>query len=484
MTEEAATQQAENALVGRVLADRYRVESLLGSGGMGSVYRAEHVLMKKAVALKVLHREMTYHPEVVARFEREAIAAARIDHPNVAAAMDCGRLEDGSFYIVLEYVDGKSLRALIDEGPLDLPRALGIAAQIADALVAAHSAGIVHRDLKPDNVMLVSQGGGQDFAKVLDFGIAKVDGSDSSPQSERALTRIGAIMGTAGYMAPEQALGQAVDARADLYAFGVVLYEMISGKLPFVAEEAAQILAKQLTEHPPPLPAPTPPELVALVERLLEKSPDNRIQTARELAEAVARLSGSVSAVGPATVLDVDGGGLPKSARTTRSTDDSAATLDVDEGKKRPDSVRSLRQRRGALSAFALLIATLVGAALLWRSHKAETSAAPFTLSSATAALLSSLPPLPVAVPSASAAPEPDAPPAAAREEGPGTAPTSSGSTHTTVTETRSTKTDGHTVTTKRTSRRTTVTEKKTVEHRRRTGPGGIYIPPPNQWFK
>jgi len=488
MSEAAATEHAENALVGRVLADRYRVESLLGSGGMGSVYRAEHVLMKKAVALKVLHREMTYHPEVVARFEREAIAAARIDHPNVAAAMDCGRLEDGSFYIVLEYVDGKSLRTLIEEGPLDVDRALGIAAQIADALAAAHAAGIVHRDLKPDNVMLVSQAGAADFAKVLDFGIAKVDGSDGAPEPQRALTRIGAIMGTAGYMAPEQALGQTVDARADLYAFGVLLYEMISGKQPYVADEAAQILAKQLTEHPPPLPERTPPELSSLIDRLLEKSPDDRIQTARELSEAIGRVRGSAGTFDPATVLDVDGGGLPKSARTTRSTDDSAATLDVADGKNRPDSVRTSRQRKGAMAAFALLLASVLGAALFWRARKSDASAAPFTLSSATAALLSSLPPLPVATPSASAAPIPaedgDAPPTMAREEGPGTAPTSSASTHTSASETKSTRTDGHTVTTKRTIRRTTVTEKKTVEHKRRTGPGGIYIPPPNQWFK
>src|SRR4029079_10608972 len=215
MSEETATETAETALIGRVLADRYRVEHLLGSGGMGSVYRAEHVLMKKAVALKVLHREMTYHPEVVARFEREAIAAARIVHPHVAAAMDCGRLDDGSFYIVLEYVDGKSLRALIDEGPVELGRALAVAAQIADGMAAAHAAGIVHRDLKPDNVMLVTQSDNADFAKILDFGIAKVDVSDVPVESQRVLTRIGAVMGTAGYMAPEQALGQTVDHRAD-----------------------------------------------------------------------------------------------------------------------------------------------------------------------------------------------------------------------------------------------------------------------------
>ncbi len=482
MSEETATEKAETALIGRVLADRYRVERLLGSGGMGSVYRAEHVLMKKAVALKVLHREMTYHPEVVARFEREAVAAARIGHPHVAAAMDCGKLDDGSFYIVLEYVDGKSLRTLIDEGPIALERALGVAAQMAEGLAAAHAAGIVHRDLKPDNVMLVQQGESQDFAKILDFGIAKVDGPEGTqgtPDSQRALTRVGAVMGTAGYMAPEQALGQSVDQRADMYAFGVVLYEMIAGKMPYVADEAAQILAKQLTEPPAPLPDGAPAGLRALIDKLLEKSPDGRIQTAAELSAEIARLRSGLEAGGSSTVLALDGGG-----RTTPSTDDSAATLDVADGKKREPSGPSNR-RRAVIAGVAL--AAVLGGVLFWGTRKDENPAAPFTLSSATAALFSSLPPLPVAVPSASsesAEPEEPAPSAASRTEGPGTAPTSSSSTKTTFSETKSTKTDGRTTTTKHTTRKATVTKKETVEHKRRTGPGGIYIPPPSQWFK
>jgi serine/threonine protein kinase len=284
-------------------------------------------------------------------------------------------------------------------------------------------------------------------------------------------------------MAPEQALGQAVDQRADLYAFGVVLYEMIAGRQPYIADEAAQILAKQLTEPPAPLPAGTPAALAALIEKLLQRTPANRIESAAELAETIGRIRASFDSGGPGTVLDVDAGGLPKSARASRSTDDSAATLDVAEGKTSADSARSLRQRKRVLSAAAAVVFALLGAAFFWGTHKGESGAASFTLSSATAALLSSLPALPVAVPSESAAPA-DPPPAVARQEGPGTSPTSSSTSHTTVSETNSTKTDGHTTTTKRTSRRTTVTEKKTVEHKHRTGPGGIYIPPPNQWFK
>src|SRR5258708_3961734 len=202
------------SLVGKVLSDRYRIESVLGEGGMGAVYLAEHVLMHKRLAVKVLHPEMTRMPEIVARFEREAMAAAHIEHPNVAAATDFGKLDDGAFFLVLESVEGTSLRDLIAKGPLGVERALHIAYQIGSALARAHSLGIVHRDLKPENVMLVEREGDQNFVKVLDFGIAKVPvgefsserpGSDAGP----VLTQLGMVYGTPEYMAPEQALGQA-----------------------------------------------------------------------------------------------------------------------------------------------------------------------------------------------------------------------------------------------------------------------------------
>jgi len=266
-----------------------------------------------------------------------------------------------------------------------------------------------------------------------------------------------------------------------MYSFGVVLYEMVAARMPYAAEEAAQILAKQLTEAPAPLPSAAPPGLTSLITKLLEKTPDDRVQSASELSGEIVRLRSSLGSAGSSTVLDLDGGGLPKSARTTPSTDDSAATLDVAEGKK-TESGGPSRQRR-TLVAGALLAAVL-GGALFWGTRKGENPASAFTLSSATAALLSSLPPLPAAVPSASAEPVEPVPSAAARTEGPGTLPTSSSSTRTTFSETKSTKTDGNTTTTKRATRKSTVTEKRTVEHKRRTGPGGIYIPPPNQWFK
>jgi len=288
-------------LIGTVIADRYRVDEKLGVGGMGAVYRAEHVLMKKPVAVKVLHREMTVVGEVVRRFEREAIAAGRIDHPNVTVATDFGKLADGSFYLVLEYVPGKSLStAMKEEGPFSVERALFITRQVAAALSAAHAASIVHRDLKPDNVMLIERGGTKDFVKVLDFGIAKVN-EDGGGQ----LTRIGSVFGTPQYMAPEQAAGKTVDHRADLYSLGLVLYEMLAGKPAFASQELVAILTKQLTEPPPPLPNSIAPDVAALVMRLVEKDPDARVQTALELVAWVDARLGPAALPPDSTVLGV-----------------------------------------------------------------------------------------------------------------------------------------------------------------------------------
>jgi serine/threonine-protein kinase len=229
---EAEAEQSEAEppdLSSGLVADRYRVMERIGQGGMGSVYRAQHVHMKKAVALKVLHRDLTRQPEAVARFEREAIAAGSIDHPNIAKATDFGRLSDGSFFLVLEYVQGKTLSQLLRERSVGIDEALEICKQVSSALSAAHAAGIVHRDLKPDNVMLVERPGEPDLVKVLDFGIAKL----SSPQESEhrsatrtPLTRLGSVFGTPEYMAPEQASGSAVDQRADLYALGITLYRL------------------------------------------------------------------------------------------------------------------------------------------------------------------------------------------------------------------------------------------------------------------
>ena len=285
----AAGADAHQALIGSVLADRYRIEKLLGTGGMGAVYRAQHIHMRKAVAIKVLHKEMTYLPEVVARFEREAVAAARIEHPHVANATDFGRLPDGSFYLVLEYVEGKSLRATLKErGPMSTPRALQVTRQIADALSAAHAAGVVHRDLKPDNVMLLERQGERELVKVLDFGIAKLNTGDSKEQ----LTQLGSVFGTPEYMAPEQAQGLEVDARADLYTLGILLYEMLAAITPFNDDDMVVVLTRTLTMDPPPLPPRVEPNVASLVMQLLQKNPAARVQTAAELMQRIDALLG------------------------------------------------------------------------------------------------------------------------------------------------------------------------------------------------
>ncbi len=273
--------------VGSIVAGRYLVHRLLGEGGMGAVYEAEHVQLKKRVALKVLHSHMSQKPEVLARFEREAVAAARIRHPSVVTAIDFGRLGGDSFYLALEYVSGKSLSELLDaEKTLAPERAAGIAYQLAGALAAAHAEGIVHRDLKPDNIMLVDIEG-EDYVKVLDFGIAMMRLDELGDGAER-ITRAGLVFGTPDYMSPEQAQGLAVDERTDLYALGMILYEMLTGEAAFHSEEVVAILTAQMTDPPPPLPESVPPSLGAVVMRLLEKDPNLRPQTAAELEEQLA----------------------------------------------------------------------------------------------------------------------------------------------------------------------------------------------------
>ncbi len=281
----APDRPSEAPLLGQVIAERYRVTGTLGKGGMGLVYRAEHVLMHKSVAIKVLHRELGWLPEVVARFEREAIAAGRLDHPHVATAMDFGRLEDGSFYLVLEFVQGTSVADLLDGGVVPEARAARIASQICDALAAAHQAGIVHRDLKPENIMLVDRPGEGDFVKVLDFGIAKVAMDDTAEEDRTGhlLTRRGTVFGTPQYMAPEQAAGELVDHRCDLYTVGLILYEMLVGYAPFRDDDVGKVLTMQIKTPAPPLPDFVDPELSAITMKLLEKDPADRIQTAAEV---------------------------------------------------------------------------------------------------------------------------------------------------------------------------------------------------------
>jgi eukaryotic-like serine/threonine-protein kinase len=282
-------------LVGRVISKRYRILELIAAGGMGAVFRGEHVHMRHRVAIKVLLPRTEGLPDLVARFEREAIAGAHIRHPNVAAATDFGRDEDGNYFLVLEYARGETLADAMDKGPLVVERAVHIARELAAALVAVHEKGIVHRDIKPLNVVLSEEDGS---VKLIDFGFAKVDvdrlSVDLAPKpAAPALTAVGIVLGTVPYMAPEIAKGMdALDARADLYALGIMLYEMLAGKHPFSAKTQAELFAAHLSELPPPIAVRTPgvivpPAIEAVVMALLAKKPEERFQSASAVINAL-----------------------------------------------------------------------------------------------------------------------------------------------------------------------------------------------------
>ena len=277
-------------LVGQVVADRYRVVSRLGEGGMGQVFLADHVKMGRRSALKVLGRGLMSDPEAISRFNREAANAARISHPNVCAVYDFGETADGRLYLAMEYVEGRTLQQLLhDEGPLPLPRAALLLEQIAAALAAAHELGIVHRDLKPDNVM-VSQVKDREVVKVVDFGIAKAAGA-----GDQQVTRTGFIIGTPDYMSPEQLAGDAVDARTDIYALGLVFFRMITGALPFEGATGQDSLVRRLTHPPRRLADARPgagfvPALQAVLDRALARQPTERYASAPDFASAVSRV--------------------------------------------------------------------------------------------------------------------------------------------------------------------------------------------------
>jgi serine/threonine-protein kinase len=270
--------------MGVVLDGRYQVEKKLGEGGMGVVYLATHVIIGKRYALKVLRGDMASEKEVAERFTQEARAAAAIGNEHIIEITDFGRAPDGAPYFVMELLDGHELNELLKQNPqLEVNRCLRILAQCCDALAAAHSAGIIHRDLKPENIFLVTRSGNPDFVKILDFGIAKV-----ARESGR-LTRTGMIFGTPQYMSPEQAAGTSIDARTDIYSLGIIMYEMLCGKVPFEADTFMGVLTKHLYEEPIPparlVPAVKVPSAVeAVLLKAIAKKPDRRYSSMADMA--------------------------------------------------------------------------------------------------------------------------------------------------------------------------------------------------------
>jgi serine/threonine-protein kinase len=277
-----------DTLVGKTLADKYRVDEFMSEGGMGTVYRGTHILMDKKVAIKVLHPALASDDIIVARFSREAKAASRISHPHALNVTDFGESEDGVVFLVMEFLNGRTLKEIVrSEGPMPLPRVVEIMRQVCGALEAAHAENVVHRDLKSDNIMLIDVGGG-DWVKVLDFGIAKIQEKGGQ---DPELTAPNLIIGTPQYMSPEQcSQASEIDSRSDIYSLGVILYEMLAGHVPFTGESPTAIMMKHLQEEPPSIldeRRDLPEEVGRVVKRALDKRPEDRFQTVGDLTESL-----------------------------------------------------------------------------------------------------------------------------------------------------------------------------------------------------
>ena len=372
-----ATEDEEPPLApGTVLAERYRVHELLGRGGMGAVYRAEHLALGNTMAVKVLRSSHGAHADLVRRFQREAVAASQIRHPGIVEVTDFGRTPDGHFYLAMELVDGETLaRRLARLGPFPVSQALGLVRELAQALGAAHARGIFHRDIKPENVILTRDGS----AKLADFGIARLA---EGPRDARE-TAAGLIFGTPHYMSPEQAAGQRQDGRSDVYGLGVLLFELLSGAPPYLGASATHVLAAHLLSPVPRLPAqgphgPIPPALADLVAQMMAKNAAER----------------------PATMADVE------------------AALDaVLAGHELPPSIRRRTTRRRTRQALAALgaVALVATVALVVRGGRAPPPAPQQSgTSQSTAAVVP--PPAPSAVAAPSAAPPVTAEPGRASE--------------------------------------------------------------------
>lgn len=374
----------QDPLLDRVIKGRYRIVGKLGDGGMGSVYRAEQLSVGRAVALKVLHREFARDEEFVQRFHQEARLAAALNHPRLTTVFDFDQSEDGSLFIVMEYLQGTLLNEVIRrDSPLEIGRVVRLGIQIAEGIGAAHAAGVIHRDIKPQNVFVLPG----DNVKLMDFGIARRnDGRDVH------LTRAGTMMGTPQYMAPEQIEGRAVSEKTDIYAFGIVLYEMLSGKTPFSAPTSTATLARALSEPPPPLRGlrpDVPPLLEQVVMQALEKEPEYRQDRIADVARRLTSISGTASVIPPgppgdsATIVVA-----PRDSRVVAAAPDAGmhtvmATPTMVAGAReqgtivsatppgvtpaRPSAWARLREGRGkTLAISAAIVAVMVAAVLVW----------------------------------------------------------------------------------------------------------------------
>lgn len=410
----SASAQARAAeLVGRTISDRYKIVELVAMGAMGAVYKGEHLLMRKQVAIKVLHPEIEDFPELVARFEREAIAGAHINHPNVASASDFGKFDGDSYFLILEYIEGTTLSDIIKQGPLEPLRAARIAKQLAAALGAAHQRGIVHRDVKPRNIMIcepsildtVARGGDDEIVKLIDFGLAKVPVEKLSTVARdpvadsRDLTNAGVVMGTVAYMAPETALGMgSVQARADLYSVGIILYEMLAGMHPFEAVEPQKLFAAHCS-----LPVPSfatrnpsvkvPADLESIVMRLLEKDPSARYPDADSLVAALDAFKMRVALTGTVSLKRPE---LPAKDKARASGDrESPAATSTSGGHYIPMLKRSQSSRTWIVAGGALAVVAVIAIVVIASRGSGDSkgsSASPATATPTTTAAVATAP--------------------------------------------------------------------------------------------
>jgi len=368
---------ATGSLINQTIGN-YRVTSLLGEGGMGVVYLAQHPVIGRKVAIKLLHAVLARDQDIVSRFFNEARAIHMIAHENIVEILDFGQTTDGQPYFIMEYLTGESLSEAVGRGPMPPDDVENIGAQMCRALGAAHAKGIVHRDLKPHNVQLVDKGDGALHVKILDFGVAKILASPDGAQSVK--TRTGSLMGTPLYMSPEQCKGAGtLDHRTDIYSLGVMLFEMLAGRPPFIAEGVGELFAKHMLEEPPSLIelAPrTPPHMAAAIMKSLAKEPRDRFQTMEEFRKAL------VGEVKLAAMPARPGGSRPMSAAfgtqtlsPKASTTLSSATSEIDESLSQP-----VRRKRLFAIAGGVAAAVVIGFLLLPKSHpKAEPTQAALT---------------------------------------------------------------------------------------------------------
>jgi serine/threonine-protein kinase len=363
---------SNQAWLGRVVDGRYRVLEVIGRGGMGVVYRVEHLRMGKIAAMKVLHRDLAGDPDVVHRFEREAAAVSRLHHPHSVQVFDFGNAQ-GALYLIMELIRGQDLGALVArDGAMPWSRAALLFAQICGALQEAHELGVVHRDLKPENVLVTRASGGRDYAKVLDFGLAQLDrppGGEPLPST----TDRAQIVGTPYFMSPEQIRGDAVDERSDLYSLGALMFNVLTGEQLFTGSTAVGVLTKHLTNEPDPpsMRAPRaglPPQVDHIVLRCLAKDPAARFQTASSLAEAIEEVFAET--VGEITGTSNLRGASSKRIATTRLAlipDDSTEHGDRRLRRSDIDSFeRAMRTRRAVGLTGAAVVALGLAGAVAW----------------------------------------------------------------------------------------------------------------------